>query len=123
MAQVCGDLVAAVLVGVQVVLVVREGRQFQAVPVEERAHPVGVGLVEVGHVEVGDCCVAGAGGGRGGYLQCLVVVFGGPGCDLVERQAGRHAVWRPSFIWSGHLVQGRGWAMSGTAARAASWNE
>ncbi|MFF4287154.1 hypothetical protein ACFY0R_17795 [Streptomyces sp. NPDC001633] len=101
MAQVCGDLVAAVLVGVQVVLGVREGRQFEAVPVEGCPYPVGVGLVEVGHVEVGGCCVVGAGGGRGGYLQCLVVVFGGPGCDLVERQAGQACGVETEF----HLVR------------------
>ncbi|MEU9498045.1 hypothetical protein [Streptomyces sp. NPDC048196] len=69
-------------------------------PVEERTHAVGVSLAEARHIEVGGLEVAGAGEGPGAHLQRLVVVFSGPGGDLVERQAGQACGVETEF----HLV-------------------
>jgi hypothetical protein len=80
--DVAVDGPARLRVGVQVVVVVRERGEAQAVPVEEAADLVRAGLVEAGGVQMagGEVAVADAGPHR--HLERLVAGPRGPGGDV-----------------------------------------
>ena len=103
LAQVAVDLLALRVVGVEVVRVVGERRDREAVAVERRAHRVGVERVDV---DVRDARVAAplaAGGRPARDLERLEAVRGRPRGDLVEGRSRKAAVSRPSFTSSSPL--------------------
>jgi hypothetical protein len=95
--QVGVDRGALVEVGVQVVVVVGEGRELQPVLLEGGVDAVGLGGVEAvgGDVGGGEGTVAER--RPGGQLQRLVAVPAGPGRDLLERALGHAGAEHPQL--------------------------
>jgi hypothetical protein len=76
-------------VGVQVVVVVGERRQFQAVLLEQGPHLIRLVVAEVGGVDVAGHSGAVAGRRPGRHLERVVVVGRRPAGDVAERQPGQ----------------------------------